>query len=108
MPRSARIWSWPIVESNFGVSQVRFVAQPSLLALLRPDASAHPVPGIRFATRYTKGEELDHLGFAVDDVAAAYEALVARGVRAAVSPEKSTGTEVYVKDPDGIWIELLE
>jgi len=25
----------------------------------------------------------------------------------AVDPEHSKGTEVYVKDPDGIWIELL-
>jgi len=25
----------------------------------------------------------------------------------AVDPRHSKGTEVYVKDPDGIWIELL-
>src|SRR5712691_6045611 len=31
-----------------------------------------------------------------------------KGATPAVSPEKSEGTEVYVKDPDGIWIELLD
>src|SRR3989304_3841852 len=29
------------------------------------------------------------------------------GAKPAVPPSKATGTEVYVKDPDGIWLELL-
>jgi len=62
----------------------------------------------RFYTSYKRGDELDHLAFGVGDVAAALEKLVSKGVEVAVSPSKARGvTEVYVKDPDGIWIELL-
>jgi lactoylglutathione lyase len=61
----------------------------------------------KFYTRYKRGEELDHLAFKVDDVAKAYRFLKEIGAKTAVSPEDSGGTEVYVMDPDGIWIELL-
>lgn len=63
--------------------------------------------GSRFYVPYTKGEELDHLSFRVDDVESAYRSLVRSGTRVAVDPAHAQGTEVYVKDPDGIWIELL-
>jgi len=63
--------------------------------------------GSRFYVPYRRGEELDHLAFVVDDVDAAYKSLVRRGIKVAVDPEHAKGTEVYVKDPDGIWIELL-
>lgn len=62
----------------------------------------------RFYTRYKHGEELDHLAFIVDDVEKAYRWLMSKGVKTAISPAKSEGTEVYVKDPDGVWIELLQ
>jgi len=66
--------------------------------------------GSKFASRYTKGEELDHLAFVVDDVGKAYQELVRKGARPVVPPEKAgrDKVEVYVKDPDGIWIELLQ
>lgn len=63
--------------------------------------------GTRFYVPYKKGEEMDHLAFVVDDVRAAYRELLRKGAKPAVPPEESEGTEVYVKDPDGIWIELL-
>jgi len=63
--------------------------------------------GSRFYTPYRRGEELDHLAFVVEDVEKAYKALLRLGAKPAVPPSKSTGTEVYVKDPDGIWLELL-
>lgn len=49
------------------------------------------------------------LGFKVDDVDAAYEALVAAGAKAVTAPEtrpwgQRTG---YVRDPDGNLIELV-
>jgi catechol 2,3-dioxygenase-like lactoylglutathione lyase family enzyme len=50
---------------------------------------------------------MDHLAFVVADVKKAYGELIRKGAKPAVPPEKSEGTEVYVKDPDGIWIELL-
>src|SRR2546427_12448478 len=65
-------------------------------------------PRSRFHTPYRKGEEMDHFAFVVADVRKAYRELLAKGVTPAVPPEKSEGTEVYVKDPDGIWIELLQ
>lgn len=64
-------------------------------------------PGSRFAAPYRKGEEMDHLAFVVDDVRRAYRELVKKGAKPGIPPEKARGIEVYVKDPDGIWIELL-
>lgn len=63
--------------------------------------------GSRFYAPYRKGEEMDHLAFLVGDVRKAYRSLLRHGAKSAVGPEHSQGTEVYVKDPDGIWIELL-
>ena len=63
--------------------------------------------GSRFYTEYKDGEELDHLAFRVKHVAEAYRFLLKHGAKPAVSPKESKGTEVYVTDPDGIWIELL-
>jgi len=67
-------------------------------------------PGSTYATRYTRGEEADHLAFVVDDVEKAYEDLLKKGAKSVVSPAKAKReqVEVYVKDPDGIWIELLQ
>ena len=65
-------------------------------------------PGTRFYAPYRKGEEIDHLAFVVADVRKAYRELIRKGAKRAVPPEDSEGTEVYVKDPDGIWIELLQ
>lgn len=64
--------------------------------------------GSRFHTKYQKGEELDHLAFVVEDVGKAYKELVGKGAGVAVKPSQAEGTEVYVKDPDGIWLELLK
>ncbi len=64
--------------------------------------------GSRFYTPYRRGEEMDHLAFRVGDVRRAFKELVRKGVDVAVDPAHSEGTEVYVKDPDGIWIELLQ
>jgi lactoylglutathione lyase len=63
--------------------------------------------GTKFYTEYKSGEELDHLALKVKDVKKAYRFLIGIGAKSAVSPEDSEGTEVYVMDPDGIWIELL-
>ena len=64
-------------------------------------------PGSKFYSEYVVGEEMDHLAFVVKDAAKAYKELISKGATSAVSPKESKGTEVYVKDPDGIWIELL-
>ena len=64
--------------------------------------------GSRFHSEYVQGEELDHLAFMVKDVRAAYRLLLSKGATSAVPPEESDGSEVYVRDPDGIWLELLQ
>lgn len=61
----------------------------------------------KFYTKYSVGEGLDHLAFVVDDVPRAFRELLKKGAKSAVNPSQSRGTEVYVKDPNGIWIELL-
>jgi lactoylglutathione lyase len=63
--------------------------------------------GSRFYWEYQTGEELDHLAFIVDDPKKVYAELIKNGATSAVSPKESKGTEIYVKDPDGVWIELL-
>ena len=63
--------------------------------------------GSRFATPYTRGEEMDHLGFVVKSAAEAFDRLVKAGAKPAIGPG-SKDTELYVRDPDGIWIELCE
>jgi len=65
-------------------------------------------PGSRFYSPYRRGEEMDHLAFVVEDAEKAYRELIRKGAKPAVPPEKAEGAEVYVKDPDGIWIELLD
>jgi catechol 2,3-dioxygenase-like lactoylglutathione lyase family enzyme len=50
---------------------------------------------------------MDHLAFVVKDAAAAYKELISKRAAPSVPPKESKGTEIYVKDPDGIWIELL-
>ncbi len=64
--------------------------------------------GSRFYTAYRPGTEMDHLAFVVDDVRKAFRELVRKGAGIAVDPAHSEGTEVYITDPDGIWIELLQ
>jgi len=62
----------------------------------------------KFYSKYRRGDELDHLAFGVGNVKATLAKLISKGVDVAVSASQAKGvTEVYVKDPDGIWLELL-
>jgi lactoylglutathione lyase len=62
----------------------------------------------KFYSKYWRGDELDHLAFGVGNVEAALAKLISKRVEVAVSLSRAKGvTEVYVKDPDGIWLELL-
>lgn len=68
--------------------------------------------GSQFGTAYTHGEELDHLGFEVENLQDAVERLEEKGVEVVVRPGTIGATlgwrEAFVKDPDGIWIELVQ
>src|SRR3989441_5750415 len=68
--------------------------------------------GSRFGTAYVNGEELDHLGFEVEGLQDAVKRLEEKGVEVVVRPGTIGGElgwrEAFVKDPDGIWIELVQ
>ena len=64
--------------------------------------------GSEFYERYQSGTELDHIGFIVDDAVKWYNLLRKRGYRSAARPfGDASETLAYVKDPDGVWIELI-
>jgi lactoylglutathione lyase len=68
--------------------------------------------GSQFGSEYKNGEELDHLAFDVDDLVNTVEELRRKGIEIVAEPfsiGSSIGwREAFVKDPNGIWIELLE
>lgn len=65
-------------------------------------------PGKRFYEKYKSGCELDHLAFWEKDVDKRYRDLIRRGAKKAIEPFSEDGYRLaFVKDPDGIWIELL-
>jgi catechol 2,3-dioxygenase-like lactoylglutathione lyase family enzyme len=62
----------------------------------------------KYYERFKNGSELDHLAFWERDVNRRYEELLASGATRAVEPFSEGGYRLaFVKDPDGIWIELL-
>lgn len=65
--------------------------------------------GSPYATPYEAGEGLDHLGFKVDDVKAAFVGLRSKGVEVALEPFDEMGAPLaFIRDPNGIWIELFQ
>ncbi len=57
---------------------------------------------------YKNGEELDHLAFWVDDVEKRFREVVEKGAEVAVEPFRDDKYLIgFVKDPDGVWIELM-
>ena len=64
--------------------------------------------GSRFHQKYRNGSELDNIGFIVDDAVKWFNLLVSRGAKPAAKPfGDGSETLAYVKDPDGVWIELI-
>jgi catechol 2,3-dioxygenase-like lactoylglutathione lyase family enzyme len=64
--------------------------------------------GSKFYEKYRNGSELDHIGFVVDDAVKWFKLLVSRGAKSAAKPfGDENETLAYVKDPDGVWIELI-
>lgn len=68
-------------------------------------------PGTKYYEKYKPGSELDHIAFWETDVDRRYRELISRGARKAVEPfsgpPDGTYRLAFVKDPDGIWIELI-
>jgi lactoylglutathione lyase len=65
--------------------------------------------GSRFGLPYSNGEELDHLAFECDDLSDAIRELERLGIEVAFRLKEVGGwNEAFIKDPNGIWIELLQ
>ena len=57
---------------------------------------------------YVEGSELDHLAFWCGDVRRSYRKAISGGATSAIEPwDEGSSTLAFVKDPDGIWIELI-
>jgi lactoylglutathione lyase len=62
-----------------------------------------------FYTPYINGEDLDHLAFDVENLESTVLDLKRKGVEIIVEPYQIGGwREAFIKDPNGIWIELLQ
>jgi catechol 2,3-dioxygenase-like lactoylglutathione lyase family enzyme len=58
---------------------------------------------------YREGDELDHLGFRVNDLDGALARLVGLGARVRIPPfTEGNDRLAFVSDPDGVWVELYE
>jgi lactoylglutathione lyase len=80
---------------------------------LKSRESDHPLelnyypPRSKFYEKYISGSELDHLAFSCDDVRKCYKKALEGGATSAVVPwDEGSSTLAFVRDPDGIWIEL--
>ena len=62
----------------------------------------------KYCEDYVEGSELDHLAFWCKDVRADYKKTLEGGATSAVEPWDESGyTLAFVRDPDGVWIELI-
>lgn len=59
-------------------------------------------------TSYTEGDELDHLAFGVDNLDKALKEAKAAGHPTVLDMKADGSRWAYIKDPNGIWIELFQ
>ncbi len=65
-------------------------------------------PGKKYWEEYVEGSELDHLAFRCENVRESYRKLLAGGGTSAIEPwDEGNSTLAFVRDPDGVWIELI-
>jgi len=60
---------------------------------------------------WTDGDQLDHIAFMVDDVKKSVDAFRSKGVEIAREPYSLKGSNskiAFIKDPNGIWLELIQ
>jgi lactoylglutathione lyase len=58
---------------------------------------------------YAEGDQLDHMAFGVRDLQKTVREMRARGVEIAKEPYSLGSSRIaFVKDPNGIWLELIE
>jgi len=60
---------------------------------------------------YAEGDQLEHIAFGVEDLSQMIEKMRSRGVEIAKEPYSlgpGSSRIAFIKDPNGIWIELIE
>ncbi len=58
---------------------------------------------------YREGDELDHLGFEVQDLEGTLARLVHLGARVRIPPFREGNERLaFLSDPDGVWVEIYE
>ena len=63
--------------------------------------------GSDFHTKYSAGDGLDHLAFQVDDLTKALAEAAEAGYPVVLDMKTKTSRWTYIKDPNGIYIELF-
>lgn len=65
-------------------------------------------PNTKYCEEYVEGSELDHLAFDCDNVRECHKKALTGGATSAIEPWDEGGcTLAFVRDPDGVWIELI-
>ena len=64
--------------------------------------------GTQFDTLYEAGEGVDHLAFAVKDLDAALAEAEKAGYPVVQRMQEPSSRYAYIRDPNGIWIELAQ
>jgi lactoylglutathione lyase len=62
-------------------------------------------------TEYAEGDQLDHIAFGVEELSPLVESLRDKSVEIAKEPYSlgpGSSRIAFIKDPNGIWIELIE
>ena len=60
-------------------------------------------------TDYAEGDQLDHIAFSVEDMDEFMDRMRSDGVEIAKEPYTlGTSMIAFIKDPNGIWIEIIE
>ena len=64
-------------------------------------------PGTKHYDDYVEGSEFDHLAFQCGDVRRSYRKTISGGATSAIEPwDEGDSTLAFIRDPDGVWIEL--
>jgi len=64
--------------------------------------------GSRFGIPYVNGSEVDHLGFDVENMDEWISSLEKNGIRILLRIREGGWNEIFIEDPNGIWIEYLQ